>query len=157
MVVVGLMHILASWLCLGGQEKFPRAVPLRSWGPMIEMCYAKSSLQGIIMLILCSSINRSGAAKPFTSRVLPNSAKPEQACGIPQSTATGRLEKSQLVPLPKVEYISFTERWESVSRQFQCFLLLIWSWFFILFFSEMHKICVKHSSKISKVMSFTVC
>lgn len=37
--------------------------------------YPKSSVQGIIMLILCSSINRSGAAKTFTSRVLPKSAK----------------------------------------------------------------------------------
>lgn len=68
---------------------------------MVKMCCTKSSLQGIIMLILCSSINRSGAAKPFTSRVLPSKAKPEQSCGIPQSTATGRLEKSQLVPLAK--------------------------------------------------------
>lgn len=33
--------------------------------------YAKSSLQGVIMLILCSSVDRSGAAKPFTSGGLP--------------------------------------------------------------------------------------
>lgn len=63
--------------------------------------YARSSVQGIIMLILCSSINRSGAAKPFTSRVLPKSAKPDQSCGISWSTAAGHLEKSQLLPLAK--------------------------------------------------------
>lgn len=114
------------------------------------MSYAKPSLQGIMMLILYSSINTSGAAKPFTSRVFPNSAEPEQSYGISQSTATGHLEKSQLVPLAKSGVHLIYREMGVCFKTISIFFVVNLISFFICFFPK----CVRFKNIQSDVFHY---